>query len=46
MKNILKNQSMLRKEKYKMYGSSNKETAASEMELNSMCKEKNRLREW
>jgi hypothetical protein len=46
MKNILKKQSRLRKEKYKMCGSSNKRAPGSEMELNPVFKEVNRLREW
>jgi hypothetical protein len=36
MKSILKKHSKLRKEKYKIYGSSTKEATGSEMELNSM----------
>ena len=38
--------SKLRKDKYKMCGSSNKGAPASGVELNSMFKEINRLREW
>jgi hypothetical protein len=43
-KNILNKHSKLRKEKYKMYGSSNKQTPRSEMELNPVFKEINRVR--
>ena len=45
MKNILMRHSRLKKEKYKMYGSSNKRAPGSEMELNPVFKEINRLRE-
>jgi hypothetical protein len=43
MKYTLIKYSKLRKEKYKMYGSSNKGEPGSEMELNPVFKEINRL---
>ena len=46
MKNILMKRSKLRKEKYKTYGLSNKGATGSEMELNPIFKEINRLRQW
>jgi hypothetical protein len=45
-KNILIKHSKIKKKEYKMYGSSNKGSPASEMELNPILKEINRLREW
>jgi hypothetical protein len=45
MKSILIKRSNLSKEKYTMYSSSNKGASGSEMELNPMFKEINRLRE-
>jgi hypothetical protein len=46
MKSILMECSKLRKEKYKMCGSNNKEAPGSRMELNPLLADINRLREW
>jgi len=46
MNNILVKRKKLRKEKYKIYGPRNKGAPGSEMELNVMFKDGNRLREW
>jgi hypothetical protein len=46
MKSVLNRNSKQRKEKYKMDGSSYKGAPRSEMELDHMFKEINRLREW
>jgi hypothetical protein len=46
MRSTLIECSKLRKEKYKMYGSSNKGAPGSEMELNPVFKEINTSREW
>jgi hypothetical protein len=45
MKSILMKGIKLRKEKYKIHGSSNKGTPGSEMELSSIFKEMNKLKE-
>jgi hypothetical protein len=46
MMSILIKHSKLRKEKYKMHGSSNKEPPGRKMKLSPVFKEINRLREW
>jgi hypothetical protein len=46
MKSIFIKHSQCRKEKYKMSSSSNKGSPGSEMELNLMFKEINKLRAW
>lgn len=46
MKKLLIRHNKLRKEKYKMYGSSNKGAPGSRMEVNPVFQEIHRLREW
>jgi hypothetical protein len=46
MKNVFIKRNKLRKEKYKMYGSSIKGAPGCGMKLNPVFKEINRLRDW